>query len=108
MTQLIKVNVGEAEFWIEPEETAVSGQMPIQKTSAVSDLLEKGIPFDLFSKLISSICQSLARTMNKIEDDLKPSKFSTEFGFKINGEGNVYLVKSGVEASLKVTVEWNS
>jgi inner membrane protein involved in colicin E2 resistance len=105
MTQLVKINLGETEFWMEPDEEAVTEPMPI-KTTGFQDIIKKGVPFDTFSKLVGDICLSFTKTMTNLPEKQRPNKFTTEFGFKISGTGNIIMVKTGAEASLKITAEW--
>jgi len=105
MTQFIKVKAGDAEFWIEPDSDVKTGRKPI-KASVSTDIIEKSLDFDLFSKPISNICASLKKSFETLPTDLQPTKVSTEFGLKISLEGDIYLVKTSGEATIKISAEW--
>jgi hypothetical protein len=105
MVQLVKVKIGETEFWMEPDKEAVTTIGP--KQVGMRDVFVEGISFELFSKPISEICTFFTKTMMRLPDEQRPTKFSTEFGFKTNLEGNIVMVKASGEASLKITAEWD-
>ena len=105
MTQLIKVKVDDTEFWIEPDSSIETNRKPM-KASLSSDVLEKSIDFDLFSKKIGTICSSLKKSFDGIPKEMKPSKVSTEFGLKISLEGDIFLVKTSGEATITISAEW--
>ncbi len=105
MTQLIRVRIGETEVWMEPDGEAIAAAGP-GEACAGNTLSEEGVSFDLFSRPIAYICKSISRSMMTLPDNQRPTRFGSEFGFRISGDGNVILVKSGAEASLKITAEW--
>jgi hypothetical protein len=52
------------------------------------------------------MCESLTDIIDQIPAEKKPTSFTASFGFKISGEGNIYVVKTSGEASLNFTAEW--
>jgi len=105
MSQLIKIKSGDSEFWIEPDITAIT-ERKLVMASVASEISTLDIDFDKFSKQISDIYISLKKSLDEVPDGMKPKKVSIEFGIKISGEGNIYVVKTGAEATLKITAEW--
>ena len=104
MSQLIKVKIDEAEIWMEAEVDIFHEGKP-QRVS--KDALKKTvISFEKMSETIKTYCTSLVNTFKEIKSDHAPDKLIAEFGLKISGEGNIYVVKSTAEASLKITAEW--
>jgi inner membrane protein involved in colicin E2 resistance len=103
MTQLVKMKAGETTFWIEPDEEAVTVAGP-KMVSALGKSMEVSI--DSFVAPVREICQAFTTLMKT--DIPKPNKFTIEFGFKVSGEGNIILVKTGTEASLTITAEWDT
>jgi hypothetical protein len=105
MTNLIKVKFDGTEIWIEPEGEAVKAEAP-EKVGVISRVTEKIIPFEEVSDIIRAYCTALVKTFNGLKPEHSPSRISAEFGLKFGGEGNIYLVKSTAECSLKIMVEW--
>ncbi|RXE56032.1 hypothetical protein ABH15_07500 [Methanoculleus taiwanensis] len=103
MSKLIKVKVNGTELWIEADEKAHAESGP-RKVSKTTDGIVIG--FSEFSEPIKTLCGAIIQTFNDMPEYKKPNKLITEFGLKISGEGNVYLVKTGAEASLVITAEW--
>lgn len=105
MTQLIKVKIKDSEFWIEPDNDLVTERKAV-KASITEDLIEKSLDFNVLSKQVGNICELLKQSLDSVPKELRPTKVSTEFGFKISGEGDIVLVKAGIEATLKISAEW--
>ena len=108
MTNLIKVKFDGAEIWIETdEETAEAAAVP-ERVGVLGVLkkAEKFIPFEKVSDTIRAYCTGLVKTFKGLEPEHSPNRISAEFGLKFSGGGNVYIVKSTAECSLKVRVEW--
>jgi len=103
MSKLIKVKINGTDLWVEADEKTHVESGP-RKVSKTTDRIVIG--FNEFSEPIKALCGAIIQTFNNIPGDKKPSKLITEFGLKISSEGNVYLVKTGVEASLIITAEW--
>lgn len=63
--------------------------------------------FNEITNTIEIFCGSLLTTFHNLRKKGKaPDKVTAEFGIKLNGQGDVYIVKTGAEACLKITVEW--
>ena len=105
MTNLIKVKFDGAEIWIETDEEAAEAAAVPERVS-VLEKAEKFIPFEKISDTIRAYCTGLVKTFKGLEPEHSPNRISAEFGLKFSGEGNVYIVKSTAECSLKVRVEW--
>jgi hypothetical protein len=45
-------------------------------------------------------------SLQELATAARPTKATIEFGLNISLEGNVYLVKSTGQASIKITAEW--
>ena len=105
MVNLIQLKCDDAEVWIEAEEQVVSEKRP-QRVS-VSESMERTIlSFEKISDTIRAYCTSLVRTFKGFKTEYAPDRIKAEFGLKVSGEGNVYVVKSAAEGSLKITAEW--
>jgi inner membrane protein involved in colicin E2 resistance len=95
MSRLIKIKCDDIDIWMEVEEE-INYERGLQKVS-VSETMEK----------VACSFENISETFkNKIDKDLAPDKIELEFGLKVSGEGNIYVVKSAAEASLKITAEW--
>ena len=105
MTNLIKVKFDEAEIWIETDEEAAEAAVVPERVGVLKKA-EKFIPFEKVSDTIRAYCTGLVKTFKGLEPEHSPNRISAEFGLKFSGEGNVYIVKSTAECSLKVRVEW--
>lgn len=105
MSKLLKVKVNGTDLWIEADEKMHAESGP-RKVSKTTDGIVIG--FNEFSEPIKALCGAIIQTFDNLSGDQKPSKLITEFGLKISGEGNVYLVKTGAEASLVITAEWQT
>ncbi len=105
MANLIKVKFNGTEIWIESEGEAAKAGAP-EKVSVIGRVTEKIIPFEEVSGTIRAYCTALVKTFKGLEPEHSPSRISAEFGLKVSGEGNIYVVKSTAECSLKIMVEW--
>gem|GEM_PF-4753413 len=105
MTQLIKLKIGESEILIEPDIDKFS-EKKVQLTGGLSEFCSE-VSINTLMKAVSSICSSVANEMNSMNVN-KPTRFSAGFGFRINGEGNFYIIKAGSEASIQITAEWEN
>jgi len=107
MANLFKVKIGDAEIWMETE-GELAGEMKTDRVSrgAHDSLAQAVMSFDRISETIKSYCTSLVETFKGLETDFAPDKITAQFGLKVSGEGNVYVVKASSEASLTITAEW--
>lgn len=85
---------------------------PVQLTG----IEEAGVPeaaskaIDTAAQLSSSIrgfCAQMVASLQELDTRMRPHKATMEFGLSISAEGNVYVVKTTGEASLKITAEWS-
>ena len=105
MTKLIKVEFDGAEIWIETDGEAAEAAV-VPERVGVLEKAEKFIPFEKVSDTIRAYCTGLVKTFKGLEPEHSPNRISAEFGLKFSGGGNVYIVKSTAECSLKIKVEW--
>ncbi|MCW3137452.1 MAG: hypothetical protein N2V76_03335 [Methanophagales archaeon] len=109
-TNLIKVEFDGTEIWIETDgeaaEAAVPERVGVLEKAEKFIPFEKVIPFEKFSDTIKAYCTGLVKTFKGLEPEHSPNRISAEFGLKFSGGGNVYIVKSTAECSLKIKVEW--
>ena len=94
-------------FYIEGAESAVlPDSQAIQEASAL-DAAEKALQTaQQLSNSIKAFCGHLVGSLLELRDAAQPTKATIEFGLNISLEGNVYLVKSAGEASIKIRAEW--
>jgi hypothetical protein len=94
-------------IYVEAAERApLPGQSAIREATA-RDVAKKAV--DTAQELGNSIKGFSARvvgSLNELGDVARPTKATIEFGVNVSVEGNVYVVKGGGEASIKVTAEW--
>jgi len=65
--------------------------------------------FQQATKVIKSIAEDVAGTLQNINQTVKPDKFSVKLGFQIgveSGELTALIVKGTGTANLEVTMEW--
>jgi len=107
MVKLIKMRCDDTEIWVEVEEE-VSTEIEPQRVSMAEPMEKTVHSFEKISDTIRAYCTSLVETFKGLDEKLAPDRIRAEFGLKISGEGNVFVVKSAVEASLRVTAEWQT
>lgn len=62
-----------------------------------------------FEQVVAKIKPFCKAIINSLEDlETKPDNASAEFGLNINGEGRLFVVKASVEATIKITLNWNN
>ena len=105
-TNLIKVEFDGTEIWIETDGEAAEAEAAVPERVGVLEKAEKFIPFEKFSDTIRAYCTGLVKTFKGLEPEHSPNRISAEFGLKFSVGGNVYIVKSTAECSLKIRVEW--
>ncbi|KJR43031.1 hypothetical protein MCHI_001049 [Candidatus Magnetoovum chiemensis] len=116
MSNYIKVNCNGTEVLIEAEiedlwEDEEMGEVIGDRGSSYtidSDPYERvEIPFTAISNTINAYCSSLVNTFKNLQSDNLPDTITAEFGFKLNTDGEVFIVNSSQDASLKITAQWN-
>ena len=105
MGRLVKVRIGERDIWIEPAED-VEAQRPGPELTArrPEDLARDAAQG--FMDTIRAYCSLLVEAF-KEGSAARPDKVTAEFGLSLSGEGNVFVVKTGAQASVKVAMEWD-
>jgi hypothetical protein len=105
MSQLIPVKFGEVQIWMEPDETVVA-EPRLDKVS-VDGTAEKLMGLaERLSDTIKAYCVSLVTGIKELPKETVPKTVTVEFGLKLSMDGNIYVVKTSGEASLKVTAQW--
>lgn len=107
MGKLMQVDCDGIKVWVETEQELVAEPGP--KRVSVSESLTKAvISFQKISDTVKAYCTSLVKAFKDLPEQLRPDKVTAEFGLKVGGEGSVVVVKSAIESSLKVTMEWQT
>ncbi|MBF0556317.1 MAG: hypothetical protein HQK96_17510 [Nitrospirae bacterium] len=107
MAQIIKVEYEGVELWVEAD-GRVEGVAGKPQQVSVSDALKKlVIPLDKITDTIKAYCKILVKSFKSIEKESTPNRIKAEFGLKTSLDGNIYVVKSSSEASIKITAEWD-
>ncbi|NUT98000.1 MAG: hypothetical protein HOY78_38910 [Saccharothrix sp.] len=76
-----------------------AGRKVDEVLEAVDDTLEAGV------NSARRVARAVARKIGNMPD-FRPDKVMVEVGLKVTAEGNVVVAKSGVEAHVKITAEW--
>jgi hypothetical protein len=101
MTKLLELTCLDTETSFLIESTDVEGSSGLQQASGN---VEK--EFDKLLKRVKPFCESI---INNFQDlNIKPDTASAEFGLSISAEGNIFVVKASGEATIKITLNWNS
>lgn len=110
---LIQMRRGESEYVIVEVEGPATKPSGVGKATGIGNTAEaivRQVDQALDRVLIHEIVEN-CRTINAAFDELVKAKLSVteasaEFGLKVSGEGNVYIVKTCVEAAFTITVKW--
>jgi hypothetical protein len=106
MPNLKRVMIGGKAIWIETEGAISSSEENLENVS-VSDSLGGAVDAgSQMTETIAAYCGNLIDTFKSFDESQKPDTITAEFGLKLSGEGNLYLVKTVGEASLKITAQW--
>ncbi|MEJ2853734.1 MULTISPECIES: CU044_2847 family protein [unclassified Saccharothrix] len=76
-----------------------AGRKLNEALEAVDDTLEAGV--DNARRLARAVAQKIGNM-----PDFRPDKVMVEVGLKVTAEAGVVIAKSGVEAHVKITAEW--
>ena len=71
---------------------------------AVVEDVDKSLKESL--KMIDSIAHSFWQTIGDIEEAVRPSEVSVEFGIEIDVKGNVAIAELGAGGNFKVSLAW--
>jgi len=64
--------------------------------------------FSTIKQMILKCSRPIIESFEYLAQEKVPPKAATaEFGLSFTGKGNVYLVETSVEGSIKVSLEWN-
>lgn len=105
MGKLVKVTIGEQDIWIESAEDVE----PLRRGPEFTARRPEDLARDAaqgFMDTIRAYCGLLVEAF-KQGSAARPDKVTAEFGLSLSGEGNVFVVKTGVQATVKVAVEWD-
>jgi hypothetical protein len=102
MTKLVELTSSDKEsssFLI--ESTEVEDYDGVQQASVNMER-----EFDKLLERVKPFCESIINNFQSLSN--KPSSASAEFGLNVTAEGNVFVVKASGQATLKITLNWNS
>lgn len=109
MADLIPVTFDDGTIiYIQGAESALApGFSEIEEAGAV-DRAEKALAAARqLATSIRNFCSSTVQGFKDLDPDTRPTKATVEFGMNISLEGNVYVVKTAGEASIKITAQWD-
>jgi Trypsin-co-occurring domain 1 len=105
MAQLIPAKFGDLEIWIEPDQTMTT-ERGLKKVS-VEETAKKAVDLaERLSGTIKAYCSSLIGGVRDLPKEAVPRTVTVEFGLKVSAGGDIYVVKTSGEASLKITAQW--
>src|ERR1700728_4255831 len=102
MATLVPVRLADnTTIYIEGSESApVPGRTTIQEASAQDAGLKALDTGQQLSESVKSFCTVIVKSLGELAT--RPSKVTLEFGLNISLEGNVYVVKTTGDASIKI------
>ncbi len=56
---------------------------------------------------IRSMAYKVSKTLDSIEDKVRPNEAEVEFGVKFDAKAGVLLAQASAEGQIKVTLKWN-
>lgn len=59
-------------------------------------------------QLIHACAEQVAKAVNRVKDEARPDGFEVQIALKIDGEWGAVIAKTGAEASIQVTLKWES
>ena len=104
MSQILKMDSSYGSLLIESEGNQVRQRGRDHKNviKKLDIMLEK-----VLQEQIVIQCELFTDVFKELKElEKKPKKAKIEFGLKINGEGNIYVVKTTAEANFKINFEW--
>jgi hypothetical protein len=102
MPNFIKLSIGDIEIWMEADEA----RRAPEQVSVEAALKRAVVAGEQVATTIRGYSALLVRAFQETTQDVALAKVTAEFGIKVTGEGNVCVVKSAADASVKVTAEW--
>ena len=105
MPNIKRIMIGGKEVWIEVEGEISEGESlkRVSQSESLAKAVEAGVQL---TDTITAYCTTWIKTFMGLDRGQKPETITAEFGLKLSGEGNVYVVKTAGEASLKITTQW--
>jgi hypothetical protein len=94
--------------YVEAAESAlVPGRTsPIEEAGA-EEVAEKALVIGQeLSGTVKDFCGRIVGSLRQLEESVRPTKATIQFGINISAQGNVYVVKGTGEASITITAEW--
>lgn len=79
-------------------QVSAPGETPIKKLDH---------SFEVVQALIVRGCRPLTKAFAQLHQETQATNAEVEFGVNFTAKGNVYLVESSAQATLKVKVTWN-
>jgi Trypsin-co-occurring domain 1 len=94
-------------IYIEGAESVKLRGLPAIQNAGLADQAEKSlVTAQELTNSVKAFCGHIMSSFRDLGKDAQPSKAIIEFGLNISLEGNVYLVKTSGQASIKITAEW--
>lgn len=85
----------------------IEGTYGSEETTSADEALEKAKDaFERAKVTIISVAKSMVSVIQTIDEAVTPDEFGLEFGVKFNAEGQAFLAKAGMEASLNVVITY--
>lgn len=77
---------------------SLNAELPIERVERT---------FDSVKDLIVRGCRPLTQAFRQLHEETQAVNAEVEFGINFTAKGNIYLVESTGQASLKIKVSWN-
>lgn len=82
------------------------GKTAIQEASFADQAEKSLVTAQELTNSVKAFCGHIMSSFRDLGEGAQPTKATIEFGLNISLEGNVYLVKTSGQASIKITAEW--
>ncbi|KKG83435.1 CU044_2847 family protein [Methanosarcina mazei] len=106
--KLVPVKFQDGTVYIEGVGSAKSSEgSSIKEASSVDSIQKSLITAQKLTNTIKDFCGNTINSFHELGENAKPSRATIEFGLNISVEGDVYIIKSSSEASIKIMAEWN-
>lgn len=79
-----------------------AGVKPDELLNSSAEILDRTM------EIIKTMSNRITSTIVDLAGDNRPSNVEASFGLRINAEGNAYIAKTGVEATINVKLTWNA
>jgi len=103
MAQVIEMNISNgSKILVEVAPVTGENKRGLDVVSKMDEAFDKAV-----QNIIVQNSLILVNAFKEMESHPLPlNKATAEFGIKITGKGNVYVVEASTEASFKITLEW--